>query len=167
MNTNHNIIAKAFEEHRDALINYVSCRINDRNEAEDIVQDTFIRLMDYDVITEATVKNLVFTIANNIVIDHLRRHYKRQEVYSYVYDMMQKQTPLTPGQIAVFHDLAEQERCVMQSLSPSAARVYEMTRVDGMSIEEIALTLNLSRRTVECHQFKSRKIVREEMKKVM
>ena len=167
MNTNHNIIAKAFEEHRDALINYVSCRINDRSEAEDIVQDAFIRLMDYDVVSDVTVKNLVFTIANNIVIDHLRRHYKRQEVYSYAYDMMQKQMPLTPEQIAVFHDLAEKERCVMQSLSPATARVYEMTRVDGMSIEEIAQTLNLSRRTVECHQFKSRKIVREVMKKVM
>lgn len=167
MNSNHNIIEKAFMVHRNALINYVSCRINDRSEAEDIVQDTFIRLMDYDVITEATVNNLLFTIANNIVIDRLRRHYKSQEVYSYVYDMMQKQMPLTPEQIAVFNDIAEQERCAMLSLSPAAARVYEMTRIEGKTIDEIAQTLNISRRTVECHQFKSRKIVREELKKVM
>ena len=167
MNPNHHIITKAFEEHRTSLINYVSCRINDHDMAEDVVQDTFIRLMDYDVISEVTVKNLVFTIANNIVIDHIRRHYKRQEVYSYVYDMMQKQLPLTPEQITVFNDIAEKERCAMQLLPPASLRVYGMTRVEEMSIEEIADTLNLSRRTVECHQFKSRKIVRERLKKVI
>lgn len=167
MMTKNQIIGSAFEQHYNALLNYVSVRIQDRYEAEDIVQDVFVRLMGYDVITEETVRSLCFTVANNIVVDHIRRYYKTQEVYSYIYDMMENRLTLTPEQLAVYEDLVEKERCAMAKLSPATARVYEMSQIKGMSIEEISDELSISKRTVECHQFKARKFVREEIRKVI
>lgn len=162
-----NIIQYAYEQYQSALVAYASTRINSLQEAEDIVQDAFVRLLGYDVITKETVKSLCYTIVNNIVIDRIRRHYKRQEVNSYIYDMEVSSPVLTPEQVAVFHDLASQERCLMASLSPSTRRVYEMTRIEGLNIAEIAEQLNISTRTVECHQFKARKAIREEMRRII
>lgn len=163
MNTKNSIIEDAYKEYRAMLHNFVTKRINDAEEASDIVQNIFVRLLTYDVISEDTIKNLCFTIANNLVIDYIRRHYKRQEVYEIAYESEKKRQTLTPEQIATFHDLAEKERCLMLELPPSTARVYEMSQIQEMSIEEIAAKLQISRRTVECHQFKGRKIVRERM----
>lgn len=167
MNANESAIAEAFELHHDSIVNYVRVRINDKNEAEDITQDIFVRLLGYDLINKETIKSLCFTIANNLVIDHLRRHYKRQEVYSYAYDMMQKRQVLTPEQEAIFHELAERERCLIKDLTPATARVYEMKQMKGLSIEEISQELSISRRTVECHLFRGRKYVRQQIRKII
>lgn len=167
MTNNFQTISAAYEENRSLLINYVCKRINDIEEAADIVQEVFVRLLSYDLVSEATVKSLCFTIANNLVIDYLRRHYKRQEVLSYVCEQEKQQYSLTPEQIATFHDLAEQEHCIMHRLAPATARVYEMTQMQDMTIDEISQSLSISRRTVECHQFKARKFVRTEMRKII
>jgi len=167
MKTNKDIIKQAYEQYRQMLTNYASSRINNDMEAEDIVQDAFVRLLNYDVITEETIKSLCFTVVSNIVVDRIRRHYKRQEVQSYIYEEEVHTYVLTPEQIAAFHDIAEQERCLMATLSPSTRKVYEMTRVEGLSISEIAEELNISSRTVECHQFKARKVVREQLRKII
>lgn len=131
------------------------------------MQDAFVRLLGYDVITEETVKSLCYTIVNNIVIDRIRRHYKRQDVLSYMYDKEVSTPVLTPEQVATFNDLASRERCLMAELSPATRRVYEMTRIDELDISEIAEKLSLSTRTVECHQFKARKAIREQMRKII
>lgn len=36
-----------------------------------------------------TVKCFIFTIARNLVTDYLRRYYKKQEMTSYMYDMVE------------------------------------------------------------------------------
>ncbi|MBO5631100.1 MAG: hypothetical protein J5965_18690, partial [Aeriscardovia sp.] len=84
MDTKNQMIAKAYQDYSQRIYTYIRCRINDAEEAADIMQDTFMRLLDCEVVCEETVRSLVFTIANNLVIDHIRRHYKRQEVYSYI-----------------------------------------------------------------------------------
>ena len=167
MRMNNNIIAKAYTTYSSNLRLYITKRINNIDEVEDILQDVFERLMGYDIVEEETIKSLCYTIANNLVVDHLRRHYKRQEVFNNTYLMMQKCDTNTPMQTLVCHDIAEKERCIMKTLSPSTARVYEMSQIKEMTIEEIAKELNISKRTVECHQFKARKVVREMMKKII
>lgn len=162
-----NIIGEAYKMYHIAIHNYVAKRINNSEEAMDITQDVFIRLLGYDVINESTIKSLCFTVANNLVIDHLRRHYKYQEVYSHMYETQQKQFVPTPEQIATMEDLANRERCLMLQLPPATARVYEMSQIRQMTIDEISSELGISRRTVECHQLRGRKYVRETIRKII
>ena len=69
-----------------------------------------------------------------------------------------------PDDHIAVRDIEEAEHNLVMRLSPATARVYEMTRIQEMTIDEIATELSLSRRTVECHQFKSRKFVREHLR---
>lgn len=167
MNTNKEIITAAYIEFKDMLRHYVSKRISGSEETMDIVQDVFVRLLTYEFISKESIKNLCFTIANNIVIDHIRHHYKRNEVYDETRRNMKNMQSLTPEQIASFHDLAEKEHGLMIHLSPATALVYELSQIKGMSIDEIACELHISRRTVECHQFKGRKIIREKLRAII
>lgn len=164
MEKTNDIIAKAYQAYSARVYAYIRHRINNDEESEDILQDTFLRLLDYDMVCEATVRSLIFTVANNLVVDHIRRHYKRQEVQAVAFEMATQKTVARPDQTVEAKDLADVERQLVARLSPATARVYEMTRFQELSIGEIADELSLSRRTVECHQFKSRKFVREQMR---
>lgn len=167
MATKQSIISQAFIECQSTLLNYICRRINNIEDAQDILQDVFERLSLYELINETTVRSLCFTIANHIVVDHLRRHYKRQEVYAHIFDAMAKQEVSRPDQIAACNDLEATEESIAMQLAPATRRVYEMTRKEGLSIEEIASTLHISPRTVACHQYKARLYVREQMQMVI
>ena len=161
MEKNNAIIEDAYKEYKVMLLFYVSNLINDADEAPDIVQNIFVRLMSYDIITSDTIKSLCFKIAKNLVIDYVRRNNKRQRIYADVQVSELKNKSITPENEAIFHDLAEKERSIMLNMSPATARVYEMSQIKCMTIDEIAQTLHISRRTVESHQLKGRKIVRD------
>lgn len=167
MEKKNDIIAKAYKEYSRRVLAYIRHRINSDEEAEDIMQDAFLRLIDYDMIREDTVRNLIFIIANNLVVDHLRRHYKRLEVHETALLMEQQKTVIRPDEDLQAHDIEELEMRIVAQMSPATARVYEMTRYQELTIAEIADELSLSKRTVECHQFRSRKYVREQLRMVL
>lgn len=167
MKRNNAIIENAYKEYKTMLQFYVAKLINDSDEATDIVQNIFVRLMSYEIITSDTIKGLCFKIANNLVIDYIRRNIKRQQIYAEVMVSELRSKGVTPENDAIFHDLEEKERSIMLNMSPSTARVYEMSQIKCMTIDEIAQTLQISRRTVESHQFRGRKIVRERIRAII
>ena len=86
-NTYDDIITRSYEEYYQVILTYITYRITHRYEAEDLTQDVFVRLLDYkQMLRPDTVKYFLFTIARNIVIDYIRRYYKKQEIDSYIYD---------------------------------------------------------------------------------
>ena len=82
-NTYDDIITRSYEEYYQVILAYITYRITHRYEAEDLTQDVFVRLLDYkQMLRPDTVKYFLFTIAHNIVIDYIRRYYKKQEIDS-------------------------------------------------------------------------------------
>ena len=72
------IIEQCYREHRESIKAYITYKINDAELADDLTQDVFLHLMEYgQMIRLQTAKNMLYTIARNIVIDYLRRYYSR------------------------------------------------------------------------------------------
>lgn len=162
--TNHitdQLIAHSYEEYHLIILSYITHRITHRYEAEDLAQDVFVRLLDYkQMLRPDTVKYFLFTIARNIVIDYLRRYYKRQEIDSYMYDMTATATNETEEQI-IGNDLMSIERRRLAAMPEQRRLVYSLNRYEGKTSPEIATELNLSCRTVENHLFIGRREMRD------
>ena len=78
------LITNYYITHRDELLAFASSRLGDSRQAEDIVQDVFLRLLSSDkMITEVTLPALVYTITRNLINDYYRRHttYEQYEHY--------------------------------------------------------------------------------------
>ena len=154
------LITEYYEEYRSSVFFYISRRIENQDDAEDLTQDAFLRLLEYRMmIRRDTLKYFLFTIVRNLLNDYLRR-YKRQEIDRYLYDMLPVST-VEPESRIVADDLRRMESRRISALPEQRRKVYEMNRFQGKSSEDIAEELNLSRRTVENHLFISRKEVRE------
>ena len=149
--TSDNIITRSYEEYHQVILNYITYRIAHRYEAEDLTQDVFVRLMDYkQMLRPDTVKYFLFTIARNIVIDYIRRYYKKQEIDGYLYDTMSASTNETEEKI-IGDDLMAMERMRLATMPKQRRLIYTLNRFEGKASPEIAGELNLSCRTVENH----------------
>lgn len=81
------LIEDSYTNYHHSIYLYIYYRIGNKEEAEDLAQDVYVRLMDYNrILCLETIKYFIFTIARNLVNDYLRRYYKRQEVTSYIYE---------------------------------------------------------------------------------
>lgn len=165
--TSHNncLITLSYEMYHQTILSYIEYRINHKYEAEDLAQDVFIRLLEYQpILREDTVKYFLFTIARNIITDYLRRYYKKQEITTYIYDNTAHTTAPKADEGCIVKDILHLENNKLQTFSAQRRCVYTLNRYEEMSVSEISDKLQLSKRTVENHLLAGRKIMRSFMR---
>lgn len=165
---NHNsvdcLIASSYIEYHNQIVGFIKLRINNVDDADDLAHDAFVRLLDYkQMLRPETVKSFIFTIVRNLVIDYIRRQYRKQEVSANMYEFSKDFSYNMESQIHA-NDIMEFEKLTIVKLPKQRKQVYMMDRFEEKSAEEISNELQISKRTVESHLFNSRKTVRENLK---
>ena len=137
------IIVDSYIEYYSRVVDFITYRINNRCEAEDLAQDVFVRLMEYkQILCEATVKHFIYTISRNIVTDYLRRYYKAREISSYLYDQTSSCTNETEETVLA-NDISLLEKKKLSTFPRQRKQIYYLTRFKGLSSVEIANRLNV------------------------
>ena len=156
----YSIIEEAYKEYYPVIYRYVRCRIRCKYEVEDLVQDVFMRLLDYDnMLQKSTIQSFLFTIARNLVIDYLRCYYKKQEMILCAYENFIEST-CGPEEEIIAKDLLIIERLRLSAFPQQRRKIYSMSRFEEKTLWEISEELQLSKSTVENHLFIGRKVMR-------
>jgi len=68
-------LERAYEEHADGLFRYGVFKLSDREQAEDLLQETFVRAWKYVSSNEAVgnFKAFLYKIMSNLIIDEYRK----------------------------------------------------------------------------------------------
>ena len=161
------MIADFYTVHHAELVNFAASRLGNREESEDLVQDVFIKMMNFEgMINEVTIKSFAFTITANKIKDFLRRRIFRHKMEEYtMYEMEFKHSHVECA--AEYHDTLRMVNDSMAKLSPACAKVYRMSLFEDMAAGDIAKEMNVSKRTIESQLFTSRKQVRAMMSMAM
>lgn len=152
------IIAEAYESLYAPVLRYISRHLGDATmqEAEDICQDTFLQLLEYDRQLEPeSISRLVYTIARNQVVDYLRHHCRTRAAQEYFSLHAPKSVMATDEQVAV-NELTHREQQYVSTMPERKAQVYILYIHYGRSIDEVASTMQISPRTVENQIFRAR-----------
>ena len=127
-------------------------RIVPRDEVEDIVQETYIRLRRG--VTFHEIRNpraYLYRTARNLALDSLK---KAANAKSVVWDEEGAYAASDPDQLINITDSNKQFRRFSESvdrLPPKAQKVFILKKAYGHSQREISDKLNISERTVENH----------------
>jgi len=147
------------------IFNFLSFKTNDRTAAEDLLQETFIKLWEtrQRLDESQSVKSYLFTIANNLALNHIRH---QKIVVSFMERAsIDKVAAESPYEQLTHKELEECVQQAIETMSDKVRIVFLMCKVEGLSYKEIAERLHLSVATVESHMVKGLRMVREALDK--
>lgn len=131
---------------------------------EDLVQEVFLKIMGLDVILEDQLKGMAVKIAYQKRIDYLRRRACINKVHERISWMLERS--FTHEEVEV-GDILRVEMNAVRGMSDTDSRVYRLCRFEEKTADEIALELNLSKRAVESRIYRTRMIVRNNVRRAM
>ena len=154
-----NLIETYYRDHRDELLAFVSSRLGGAVEAEDIVQNVFLRLLTTDkMITEITLPALTYTIARNLISDYYRRRNTYEEFEHYIKRSSDDYSSMES--VISAKELTELLERGLARVPENFREIYRMHIYGGMKVGEISQTLGEGYKSVEHRLGVARKALR-------
>jgi RNA polymerase sigma factor (sigma-70 family) len=151
-------LSRLVRTHHGELVSHVRGSLRSANDAEDIVQETWIRA-DRVLGAQArggpvvgNIRALLFRIAGNLSIDHLRKRRVRAHLEAESLDAPAARNAAAGEPLAEARLLQREQEAafaaVLRRLPTRARRVLILSRVEGWTYPRIAEHLGVSLRTV-------------------
>ncbi|MUH35238.1 RNA polymerase sigma-70 factor [Zobellia amurskyensis] len=139
---------------------YASSLVNDKDQAEDIVQNVFIKTWERrdNLKTDFTIKSFLYKSVHNEFIDQYR---KQKSVTALEKKYIEELERFTEKDEIFFEKLLGIVQQEIQNLPPKCRKIFLMSKQEGFSNIEIAEQLNLSKKTIEYHITKAFAILRQ------
>jgi RNA polymerase sigma-70 factor (ECF subfamily) len=150
-----------FDHYSPKVLHVAGLFTHSLSEAEDIVQDVFMKvwLKRDQLKSVADFNNWLFILTRNLSINALNKIARAEVNNQRVVDYL----PLSdepPGKTLELKDVQNLILEALLLLTDQQRRVFELSRLRGMSREEIARELDLSPNTVKMHLVRATRLVR-------
>lgn len=130
---------------------FLSGFLDTKAEAEDLAQDVFVKLWQNRQSLE-DVENLnayLYRIAKNTLYTYLDRSFFPNTISES--ELLHIPSVEELEELIFTKELEELIDITIEKMPPKRKKIFHMSRKQGFSNEEIALQLNISKRTVETH----------------
>ena len=136
-------VSALFLRHRKDLVRYVARYAGDADLAEDVVQETFVRLRERPPLHELQIRGWLFTVATNLARDALAIARRRHQLESTAApDLLLPSAEQDPATVAELEDMRCRVRKVMGSLTHEERTALLMYQ-EGFRHREIAEAVNM------------------------
>ncbi len=132
---------RLFRTYHPMLVRYLTRRLGDRDWAEEVAQETFVRALRQDGLLNE--RAWLFTVANNLVRDDARRDARRRARLELLREEMRDEV-VEPEPLSL--ELAQDAALARKAVNALAERdrLALLMREEGLSYDEIAQALQLS-----------------------
>lgn len=151
-----------FEAYQPRLFHYILCIIKNREAAEEMVIDVFLKIWQQRETLE-TIENFgafLFTIAFNKSMDFLRRVGRDPRMKDVIWQDIKVAGELSSDASILVKEYEGQLKAAVDQLSPQRRLIFRLSREDNYSHSDIAQKLQLSKFTVSNHITESLRFIR-------
>ncbi len=159
-----------FRAYSPRLKAFIRKFIQDDDIAEDIIQDTFVKIWTRrNEIEESTFQSYLFTLVRNACLDFLK-HQKIADIHStemkcsalqeapYYADFFSD-----PYHQTLYNEVQREIDTVINNLPEQTRKIFRMSHFDGLKNAEIANLLNISVRSIEKHNKKALELLKSHL----
>jgi RNA polymerase sigma-70 factor (family 1) len=157
---------KIFHHYNARIYPFILKRTKSVGIAEDIVQELFLKLWHnrQELLAIDNYESYIYTMAINMVYNHFRKLASETRMLNELWQTMDEFRNTTEEDF----EYKESETLIIQAveqLAPQCKKIYLLSREQGLSHEQIAQELNISRSTVNNQITKALHFIREYIQK--
>ncbi len=167
-----NAFEKIYKDFFGVLFRLCHQYLRDEKAAEEIVQDTFMKLWEIRTTLndQVNIQSFLYTITKNNCLNYIRNQkvsMKHQENLKYMemqfnYDALEKL-----GNYLQFEELRNKIEDTITKLPAEVIETFKLSRFEELSYKEIAEKQNISIKTVESRISKALRILRVELREYL
>lgn len=158
------VFTQLFETHAEAVRNLIYYKCGDKDQAEDVMQEAFIKLWDNckKVIFEKA-KGFLCTVANNLFLNQVAKQKVRLE-----YSKIPRSTKNveSPDFVMEEKEFMDKLQKAIAELPEGQREVFLLNRIDKKTYNEIAEMLDISVKAVEKRMHNALKELRKLVKNI-
>jgi RNA polymerase sigma-70 factor (ECF subfamily) len=141
-----NDIDRLFREYHQPLVRYLTRRLGDRDWAEEVAQETFLRAVKQETIMSE--RSWLFAVATNLVRDDARKDIRRRRHLELLREQARAEEAVDPPRLSI--EVAQEAAIARRALDMLTERDREalLMREEGLDYTEIASALDLSIKSV-------------------
>jgi RNA polymerase sigma factor (sigma-70 family) len=152
MSARAELVEELFTAHRTALLQYLTRLLHSSEDAEEIVQETYIRMLKLEDLghLDSEVRRFLFRIATNLARDRFRQRKARAHDSHVPYDLLELEgSSEAPEEIVDWDAGMAVLRQALLDLPPRHRQVFLLHVTENMSYRTIAKHLGVSTKTIE------------------
>jgi RNA polymerase sigma-70 factor (family 1) len=152
-----------FKQYYAPLVVYACKYLPEKDVAREIVQDFFVKLYEKrsSLSIDTSLKSYLYRSVYNACMNYINqrsiqeKHIRNIDLERNVEENLENEINSVELQNRIYN--------LIEALPPKCRKIFKMNRLEGMKNEEIAVSLNLSKRTVETQISKALKILRSKL----
>lgn len=155
-----------YNQYSRRLFSFVMRYLKSEADAEEIVQDVFMKLWESRSKINSTLsfESYLFTISYNSTMSLLRKRLSEQKYIDYLSTHQELETAPDCISKINYDELEQQVSMLLDKVTPRQKEIFLLSREDNLSHEEIAQKLNISPRTVKNHIVSVNNLLKSNMK---
>lgn len=155
------VFNEVYEEHSKSLYNFMYYKCGDRDLAEDMVQESFVKLWENCAkVFFSKAKSFLFTVANNMFLNHVAH---KKIVLKHASEGQKNYTHETPEYLIEEQEFLKKLKGAIADLPDKQREVFLLNRIDKKKYKEIAEMLGISVKAVEKRMSLALKSLRAEI----
>ncbi|MGV8137267.1 MAG: RNA polymerase sigma factor [Mangrovibacterium sp.] len=135
------------------LYEFVIRYVKTEADAEEIVQEVFIKIWEHRdrIDVYSSFESFVFTISYNSAISLLRKKVHENKYFEYLKSLQNVDQVYELTDEIYFRELTSRMQLLLKELTPRQREIFQLSREEGLTHNEIAKRLGISVNTVKNH----------------
>ena len=154
-----------FRTYYQPLCNYAYTFLQDKEDAEEIVQSTFLMVWEKreTLAIRTSVRPYLYAMVRNACLNIIK-HEKIKQKHAGEEMALAERSHDSVANTVASNELEYRIKVAMEELPEQCRMVFKLSRFEELKYAEIADQLNISIKTVENHMGKALRIMREQLK---
>ena len=133
---------KVYRDHAETIRNFIFFKCGDKNKAQDITQEAFIKLWNNcKKVPPHKARSFLYTVANNLFLNTVAH---KKVVLKYVESHLPRIEKHSPQFLLEEKEFGERLQQAIANLTEIQRTAFLLSRVEGKKYREIAEILNIS-----------------------
>lgn len=154
-----------YNQYCHKLYQFVFMFLKQKEDAEEIVQDVFIKIWESrgKIDIYASFESFLFTIAYNATMSLLRKRMSETKSREYLKSLQQFSSAEQVIDEIQYKELKHKVESLLKQLTPRQEEIYRLSREEGLTHTEISQKLNISESTVNNHLVRTLKFLKSHL----